>query len=105
MVEQRKASPVESTAEVPQGTMLTVPAANPTGPSGVSPVVAVNKVSKWSDPTFLIASISSVILIFAPPIISALAIPGPFNWPLFIAGCLNALLAWSRTRSNSVTRS
>jgi len=103
--ERRGATAIGGTEGIPVGTLLTVPSAPPTGPTGSSPVVAVNNVSKWIDPTFLVSSISSALLIFADPIITAITQKEPFNWRTFTAGCVLALVAWSRTRSNSVTKS
>lgn len=97
------ATPIKSTAHVPEGTLVNVPTAAPTGGAGLPPVVAVNTVSKWMDPTFL-AALGGAALALADPIIEVLSKPGPINWRSLILGCILALVAYSRTRSNSVTK-
>lgn len=104
VIEERRATPIGDTSSVPEGTMVTVPSTPPTGGTGEAPVVAVNNVSKWTDPTFLLSSISSIILVFADPLVTAFTSDKPINWRTLVAGCVLALVAWSRTRSNSVTR-
>ena len=99
----RKASPISTTEGIPTGTIVNVPAVPSIGSSGTSPVVAVNNIHFWEDPGFLTAA-GGALLSISDPVIAALTSTQPFHWRQFVAGCLLALVAWFRKRSNSVVR-
>jgi hypothetical protein len=101
--EERRASPVGDTGSVPSGTMLTVPSAATSGPSGTAPIVAVNNVHWYSDPAFLSAA-GGALLAISDPIIEALTSTGPFRWRPLVIGCVLALVAYLRKTTNSVLR-
>lgn len=102
-LERRSATPILDTDNVPAGTMVRVPTAAPTGTAGQAPVVAVNNVSRWTDPTFLAAA-GGALLALANPVVTALQAKGPVDWKGLAASCILAIVAYLRTRSNSVTR-
>lgn len=99
----RAATPIGDTASVPQGTMLTVPSVLPGGPAGTAPVVAVNTVHWYKDPGFVSAA-GGALLALSSPIIEALTETQPFHWRPFVAGCILAVVAYFRNRSNSVIK-
>ena len=101
--ERRAASPVADVKCVAPGTLMNVPAVQPTGGSGEHPVVAVNTVHWYKDPQFLAAAVGGLIAI-SDPIIEALSKQGPINWRSLVLGCVLALVAWLRTRTNTVTK-
>lgn len=92
-------------SKVQAGTLLTVPSAPMVGPASTvdAPVVAVNTVSKFLDPTFLAAGIGAIVAI-AEPIIQALQATGPINWRSLVLGGLLGLVAYLRNRSNTVIK-
>jgi hypothetical protein len=103
MVEQRKASLVESTASVPEGTMLTVPSAPTSGGTGTAPIVAVNTVPWYRDPGFLSAT-GGALLALSDPVIEALKSGDSFRWRPFLVGCVLAIVAYLRKTTNSVVK-
>lgn len=103
ITEERAQTPVGNTACVPSGTLLTVPAAPPTGATGQSPVVAANTVPWYKDPAFLSAA-GGALYALSEPVVQALTQEGPINWRSLALGCLLALIAWFRNRHNTVVR-
>ena len=97
----RKPSAVGSTEAVPAGTLLQVPAASVTGPTGSAPVVAVNNLHWYQDPVF-IAAVSGAFLAVAGPMVEFLLSDQPLHWRPMVASVLMALIAWLRNRGNSV---
>jgi hypothetical protein len=106
-IERRDPAPqtmISSTVAVPQGTLLNVPSAQPTGITGTSPVVAVNTTLWYKDPQF-VAAVGGALLALADPIVEALTTSGPFRWRGLIASCVLALVAYFRKSSNTVVKS
>jgi hypothetical protein len=101
--ERRGATAIGSTESVPQGTLVTVPSACPTGSSGTAPVVAVNTVIWYKDPGFMSAA-GGAALALASPVVEVLTETQPFHWRPFLAGCILALVAYFRNRANTVIR-
>lgn len=97
----RKPSPVGSTEGVPAGTLLQVPSTSSTGPTGPAPVVAVNNLHWYQDPGF-VAAVIGAFLAISDPIIEILVSNQPLHWRPLIAGALLGVVAWLRSRSNSV---
>lgn len=100
---ERAATPIGNTDSVPQGTMLTVPASPPTGPSGTAPIVAANNVHWYEDRAFMTA-IGGAAIAISDPIIEAMTSSQPFHWRPVVAGCILALVAYFRSRYNSVVK-
>jgi hypothetical protein len=90
-------------SKVEAGTLLTVPSAPVIGPAGDAPVVAVNTVNRFLDPTFLTAGIGAILAV-AEPVIQSLQATGPVNWRMLVLGGLLALVAYLRNRSNTVIK-
>ncbi len=103
----RKASPVGSTGDVPAGTLLQVPSAPLTGTTGSAPVVAVNTVSKWRDPVFLLLFVTSLATTFTA-VMDVIPSAGDIDWrltaPKIVFAILNGVGAFLRTQINSVTK-
>lgn len=95
-------SAVESTAGLPEGTLVTVPVASPTGSSTVAPVVAVATVHWYKDPA-LLSAISGALLSLLPVAIDALQAQ-TFNWKATLVSALCALAAYFRKQQNTVVR-
>jgi hypothetical protein len=104
--ERRTSTPIGSTAGIPAGTLVCVPAAPPTGPVPSGPVVAVNVTPFWK-------SIEPYILIIGLPVADAVAEyvlsildGGAFNAStlkhIVITTAVGAYLAWRRKRVNEV---
>lgn len=108
IIEERRATPIGNTGSVPEGTMLTVPAAPPRGGTGPDhPIVAVNTTSKWADPVFLLQLISGLTAI-STAVIDVIPANGPIDWrattPNIVMAILNGAGAFLRTQLNSVTK-
>ena len=101
--ERRGATPLGNTDSVPAGTMVCVPSAPEKGPTGSSPVVAANNKHWWQDPGFLSAA-GGALLSIADPVVEVLTSSQPFHWRPFVAGCVLALVAYFRKKTNSVIR-
>lgn len=101
--EKRKASPIGDTSGIPAGTMLTVPSSPPVGSTGSAPIVAANNRHWWEDPAFMAAA-TGALLAIADPVLEALTSSDPIRWRSFAAGCILALVAYFRKRTNSVLR-
>lgn len=82
--------------------MVTVPSTSPTGRAGFSPVVAVNTVHWYKDPTIM-TTLGGALLALEPVVEDALR-QSTFNWKSFTLACILALGAFFRNRSNTVTR-
>ena len=82
--------------------MVTVPTAPPTGGSGVAPIVAVNTVHWYKDPTIM-TTLGGALLALEPVVEDALK-QDTFNWKSFALACILALGAYFRNRSNTVTK-
>jgi hypothetical protein len=65
--------------------------------------VAANNTHWWEDAGFLSAA-GGALLALADPIIEVLASDEPFHWRPFVAGCVLALVAYFRKRTNTVLR-
>jgi hypothetical protein len=100
--ERRASTPIGNTDCVPAGTLVTVPAAPVTGGWAAAPVVAVNTVPWYKDPTF-ITTAGGALLSLIPVAVDALSAQ-TFNWRSFASSALLALAAYFRNRSNTVTR-
>jgi hypothetical protein len=101
-VERRAATPIGDTGSVPQGTMLTVPAAAPTGGISLGPIVAVNTTHWYADPAFL-TTLGGAFLALEPVIEDAFR-QSTFNWKSFTLACILALGAFFRNRFNTVVK-
>jgi hypothetical protein len=101
--EPAPASPVSSTACVPAGTLLNVPAVPPTGATGSAPVVAATTTVWYKDPQF-VAAAGGALLALADPIVEALTSAAPLRWRSLIASCILAVVAYLRHTTNTVTR-
>jgi hypothetical protein len=103
----RKASPISNTDCVPAGTLLQVPSAPATGKSGSAPVVAVNTVSKWKDPVFLLLFVTGLSTTFTA-VMDVIPSAGDIDWrltaPKIVFAILNGIGAFLRTQINSVTK-
>lgn len=115
LLPQRATTKIESVQEVPTATNVTVPTATsgsamPTLPldSGTTaPVVAVNTVSKWTDPQFLLNAFLGLGGIVVS-VIALLPAEGAINWrvtgPAMFIAAYGALQTFLRNRTNTVTR-
>lgn len=100
--ERRTASPIGSTAEIPQGTLVTVPSAPPTGSSGSAPVVAVQAVHWYKDPAFL-SMVGGGVLALVPVITDTLS-QKSVDWRYVALSAVSAIGAYLRNRTNSVLK-
>jgi hypothetical protein len=101
--DRRTASLVVSTENVPPGTLLNVPSAPPSGAPSPAPIVAVNTTHWYQDAAFLSAA-TGALLALSEPIVQALQAKGAFNWRSFSLGCILAIVAWLRNRTNTVLK-
>jgi hypothetical protein len=92
----RKASPISNTDCAPA-----------TGKSGSAPVVAVNTVSKWKDPVFLLLFVTGLSTTFTA-VMDVIPSAGDIDWrltaPKIVFAILNGIGAFLRTQINSVTK-
>lgn len=102
--ERRKSTPIGSTAGVPSGTMVTVPASLPTGSTPAAPVVAVNTKPWYQSVTLWLAAVGL-------PVLDILAEEIPKRFDLNTSGANHVLvtviglyLAWRRYSKNTVIR-
>jgi hypothetical protein len=105
--EERTPTPLGSTGSIPEGTLITVPSAPPVGKITDSPrIVAVNTISKWKDPVFLLLSVISLATTFTA-VMDVIPSAGDINWrltaPKIVLAILNGIAAFLRTQINSVT--
>lgn len=100
--ERRAVSLVASTGDVPQGTLLNVPSAPPTGPSGPAPIVAANTVEWYLDPVF-ISTAGGAVLSLVPVVVDALS-QKTFDWKSFVTAAILALAAYFRNNRNTVVK-
>lgn len=105
--ERRARTPIDTTDGLPEGTMVTVPAAPATGGSGDAPVVAVNTKSKWSDPIFLLTFVTALGSV-AATVFDVIPATGPIDWrvtaPKIVFAVINGIAAFLRTQINTVTK-
>lgn len=103
----RKASPVSNTDCVPTGTLLQVPSAPQVGGTGTAPVVAVNTVSKWKDPVFLLLLLTGLSTTLTA-VMDVIPSAGDIDWrltaPKIVFAILNGVGAFLRTQINTVTK-
>src|SRR5476651_970059 len=98
--ERRGATQISDTADVPRGTLVTVPSTCPTGSSGAAPVVAVNTVVWYKYPGFM-SAIGGVLLALASPVVDAIT-ASEFHWRPLAVGCILAIVAYFRNSANTV---
>jgi hypothetical protein len=69
-------------------------------------IVAVNTISKWKDPVFLLLSVISLATTFTA-VMDVIPSAGDINWrltaPKIVLAILNGIAAFLRTQINSVT--
>lgn len=102
VIEERIATPIGNTGSVPAGTMVTVPTVSVSGPSGSSPVVAVNTAHWYQDPGFMTAVLGALLALV--PVIEDALRESAFNWKSFVLSCLLALGAYFRNKNNTVLK-
>lgn len=108
VIEDRRATPLGDTGSIPEGTLITVPSAPPTGKITDSPkIVAVNTVSKWKDPVFLLMTVTALGTTYTA-VMDVIPSSGPIDWrmttPKIVFAILNGIGAFLRTQINSVTK-
>jgi hypothetical protein len=89
-------------APTPVGGLVTVPMAPDTG-AIEHPFVSVKAVTKYLDPVFVTTALGSLGAI-ADVAVEYLIATGSFQWKLFIAGCISAVVAYCRNHFNTVTK-
>jgi hypothetical protein len=101
-VERRGATALSTTEGIPQGTLVTVPTAPPTGSPGTGAVVAANTTHWYQDPTFLTTAGGAVLALV--PVVAQAISQQTFDWKSFTGSCLLALGAYFRNRNNTVVK-
>src|ERR1017187_2973575 len=106
--ERRTATAIGSTAGIPQGTLVSVPAVTPSGSTGSAPVVAVNVVSRWKSKVNILAVVVLPALTWLYTWLTSAGIVAFQKHPVVFASGVTVLgfvIGYFRTNSNVVVRS
>lgn len=105
--ERRASTSAEDIKNAPEGTMVTVPKAAPSGGTVEYPFVGVRTKSKWADPVFLLTFVNALGSM-ATAIFEIVPEAGDINWrsvgPKILFAVINGVAAFLRTQLNTVTR-
>jgi hypothetical protein len=105
--ERRIATPIGNTANVPSGTLVTVPSAPVSGPLGAAPVVAVNVISRWRSRIMWVSVVALPALTWLYTWLTSAGVLAFAHHPaMFATGVtfLGLFIGYLRTSSNTVIR-
>jgi len=102
-IDRRGPTPMGSTAGIPTGTLVTVPVAQPSGPTPEAAVVAVNTKKWYQSATVWLTAIGLPVLDWAAEqLLPMIQLDGKSHHAVIFA--LGLYLTWRRVTKNTVIR-